>query len=144
MSNNPPKIYTEKEYMQSNAWGLYSAIDVYDCNREKLSDGETIKKFNTELCDRLGVKRYGDVLMYLFGDDPKIHGWSTAQMIETSLVSGHFIQHPRIAYVDIFSCKYYNAQIIIDFIIPFFEGKKYNFVSALRVRDGIFSPQNKS
>ena len=130
------KVYSLKEYEKSKAWGLYSAIDVYDCSKEKLSDGDVIKQFTVELCNRLGVKRYGDLHMYLFGDDPKIHGWSMAQMIETSLVSGHFIQEPRIAYVDIFSCKHYDAQIIIDFVVPFFEGTSYNFTSTLRTKEG--------
>lgn len=133
---NPLKIYSESDFLKNNAWGLYSSIDVYECNREKLSDGDAIKQFTIELCEKLGVRRHGDLHMYLFGDDPKIHGWSMAQMIETSLVSGHFIQEPRIAYVDIFSCKFYDAQIIIDFVVPFFEGGKYNFTSILRTKNG--------
>lgn len=144
-SGTSPKIYTESEFNTSGAWGLYSAIDVHHCDLEKLTDGDVIKQFTIELCDRLNVKRYGDLLMYLFGDAPGLHGWSTAQMIETSLVSGHFIQESKIAYVDIFSCKYYDAQIIIDFAVPFFGGDSYDFTSILRVKKPsyTFTPHHK-
>lgn len=135
-------VISRKEYETERAWGLYSSVDVYNCNKKKIASEAAICLYTKELCDRLGVTRHGEPLMILFGNDPSIFGWSMAQMIETSLVSGHFIQLPRIAYVDIFSCKYYDAQKIIEFTVDFFGGDSYTFHSVLRKGKGVHSVQD--
>lgn len=132
-------LITQEEFDMKKAWGLSSSIDVYNCNREKLASEEAIRQYTKELCIRMDVTMHGDPLMVLFGNDPSIFGWSMAQMIETSLVSGHFIQLPRTAYVDIFSCKYYDARKMIEFTVDFFEGDSYTFHSVLRGGRGIHS-----
>ena len=44
------------------------------------------------------------------------------QLIETSLVSGHFANLTNTAYIDVFSCKPYDPDIIKNFTEKFFEG----------------------
>jgi hypothetical protein len=47
-----------------------------------------------------------------------------AQLIETSLVFGHFANQSNVAYPDIFSCKEYPSKKAADFCKKFFEAKK--------------------
>ena len=46
-----------------------------------------------------------------------------AQMIETSLISGHFSELWNNAYLNIFSCKPFDAQVARDFAKEFFSAK---------------------
>ena len=131
-----PHIVTLEEYQKNTfAWGLYTSVDVFHCNAAILSSEKSIREYVTGLCDLLKVKRYGDMQLILFGGDPpdpNIYGWSVSQMIETSLVSGHFIQAPRQAYVDIFSCKYYDPRLAIDFTVQFFQGTSFAYQCNVR------------
>ena len=67
-----------------------------------------------------------------FGSDPRVSGFSLVQLIETSLVSGHFANQTNAVYLDVFSCRFYEAQKIVDFALSFFQGKTYNAHCSLR------------
>jgi hypothetical protein len=43
------------------------------------------------------------------------------QLIETSLVSGHFANDTNAAYMDIFSCKNYDPLVMANFTLKFFK-----------------------
>jgi S-adenosylmethionine decarboxylase len=104
----------------SSAWGLSTAVDVYDCDPFAIRSREHIVRFTHELCNLLGVKRFGETQVVRFGDDPRIHGYSMVQLIETSLVSGHFAEESNAAYIDIFSCKWYDSAQAVRFTQEFF------------------------
>lgn len=103
-------------------WGVASAIDIYNCNPDKIRCAETVKHFVRQLCDLLEMKRFGETTVVNFGEDEKVAGYSMAQFIETSLVSGHFANLTNTAYIDIFSCKPYNPDIVRNFAEKYFEG----------------------
>ncbi|MFH1444677.1 MAG: S-adenosylmethionine decarboxylase [Candidatus Peregrinibacteria bacterium] len=126
---NPP---TKAEYEQSNAWGLATSADIHGCNPDIIRDADAIKLFTKKLCDKLGMKMFGETVVVDFGDDPRVSGFSLTQLIETSLVSGHFANQTNSVYLDVFSCKHYNAQTIVDFALSFFEGTSFNAHCILR------------
>jgi len=68
----------------------------------------------------------------MFGDDPVVHGFSMTQLIETSLVSAHFAEESDSVYLDVFSCKFYDAKELVEYAMKFFEGEYYNAHSILR------------
>jgi S-adenosylmethionine/arginine decarboxylase-like enzyme len=49
-----------------------------------------------------------------------VAGYSMIQLIETSLISGHFANESNAAYLDIFSCKNYDPAIVEEFSKVFF------------------------
>ena len=51
-------------------------------------------------------------------------GYSMMQLIESSLVSGHFSELWNRAYLNLFSCNDYNEKKVVDFSIKFFKAKK--------------------
>lgn len=110
-------------YQIQDAWGILTSIDLYDCNPELIRSAEHIQAFVKELCDRLEVKRFGECQVVHFGENEKVSGYSMVQLIETSLISGHFANKTNAAYIDIFSCKFYEPQIAIDFTKQYFEAK---------------------
>ena len=114
---------TEEEYNSSNAWGLLTSLDIFDCNPKTLRDGERIKQYLIEICDLIKMTRFGKPLVVRFGKDPKVQGYSAVQLIETSCISGHFAEDSNSIYIDIFSCKFYDQEQAIEFTRKFFQGK---------------------
>ena len=122
-----------REYDEQSAWGLHSAIDLHECNPDTIRNAEKIKQFVYELCERIGMKRFGECVVVDFGEDERVAGFSMTQLIETSLVSGHFANQTNAAYLDVFSCMYYNPKIVAEFAKEFFEASDYNLNYTLRI-----------
>ena len=114
-----------KEYYDSNScWGLLSSVDVSGCDPVLIRSADAIREYVIRMCDMLEVKRFQDAIIVNFGADEKVAGYSLVQLIETSLVSGHFANATNTAYIDIFSCKLYNPLIAAEFTKSFFGGSQ--------------------
>lgn len=114
------------EYQLVDAWGLHSAIDIHGCNPDIIRSAEKIKQFVVELCDLIGMKRFGECVVVNFGEDERVAGYSMTQLIETSLISAHFANQTNAVYLDVFSCKCYSPKQVADFAKKFFGGKDYD------------------
>jgi S-adenosylmethionine decarboxylase len=123
----------KREYEENNSWGLTTGINLYGCNPEYIRSAEKIKEYVSKLCDLLKVKKFGECIVVDFGENPQVTGFSMMQLIETSLISGHFgMPETPFAYLDIFSCAYYNPKLAIEFSAKFFEAKSYTFYWKIR------------
>ncbi len=125
-------IFLEERYKQTAPWGISTSVDIYDCEPEIIRDDKSIKRFVYELCDIIKMKPFGECQVVHFGEDEKIAGFSMTQLIETSLISGHFANASNTAYLDIFSCKFYEPREIAEFAMSFFKGDHYKIQMALR------------
>ncbi len=132
--NNPKtkSISWKKEYERKKPWGVMTSVDVYKCAPDVIRDAKSIEQFVHELCDLIGMKRFGDCQIVHFGEDKKVEGFSMTQLIETSLISGHFANESNTAYLDIFSCKFYEPREVAEFATGFFKGDHYKLQIALR------------
>ncbi|HIE31926.1 MAG TPA: S-adenosylmethionine decarboxylase [Methanosarcinales archaeon] len=119
----------KEAYDKERAWGLLTAIDIHECNPDKIRNEATIKQFIYELCEFIKMKRYRDCMVVRFGEGDMV-GYSAVQLIETSLISAHFVDVSSNGYIDIFSCKYYRPEDAFTFCKNFFEAKdaKYNYL----------------
>ncbi|OGG79367.1 S-adenosylmethionine decarboxylase [Candidatus Kaiserbacteria bacterium RIFCSPLOWO2_01_FULL_54_13] len=115
-----------EKYALVDAWGLHSGIDIHRCDPAIIRNADKIKQFVHELCELIGMKRFGECTVVDFGEDPRVSGFSMTQLIETSLISGHFANQTNTVYLDIFSCKYYNPYVAAEFAKKFFKGKDYD------------------
>jgi len=122
----------KKEYDEKRAWGLTAAINLHHCNPEYIRSAEKIKEFVFKLSDILKVKRFGECVVVDFGQDPRVSGFSMMQLIETSLISGHFVNQTNTIYLDIFACQYFNPKIAIEFSVNFFQARDYTFYYKIR------------
>lgn len=133
----PPAHLTGPEiktlFEKSNApWGLLTSVDLYECAPDLIASKEKISEFTIQLCEMIEVNRFGDPIIVHFGKDEKVKGYSLVQLIETSLVSGHFAENDNSAYIDIFSCKYYNPDIAYEYCLSFFQAKRGTLKTILR------------
>ncbi len=108
-------------------WGKSTAIDLVKCDPKKIRDQIVIIDFVVKLCDLIGMKRFGGCNIVNFGDDEKVAGYSMTQLIETSLISGHFVNISNHAYIDIFSCSEYDSEKAAHFSQAFFCAEKVLF-----------------
>jgi S-adenosylmethionine/arginine decarboxylase-like enzyme len=104
-------------------WGLLTSLDIYGCNPEIIRDARQIERYVVALCDLIQMKRFGECLVTHFGQDERVAGYSMVQLIETSLISGHFANLTNAAYIDIFSCKPYDPHEVARFSQEFFQGE---------------------
>lgn len=122
----------KERYDKSDAWGISTAIDIYDCNPQIIRDAESIRSFVYQLCDQLDMHRFGECQVVDFGEDERVSGFSMTQLIETSLISGHFANSSNAAYLDVFSCKYYEPRLMAEFAVGYFKGSTYRMQVTLR------------
>ena len=120
------------EYQKQDAWGILTSIDLHGCNPDTIRNTEEVTRHVHELCERIGMKRFGETVVVNFGEDERVAGFSMTQLIETSLISGHYANASNTVYFDIFSCKYYYPFEAAEFSKEFFGAKDYNLTYTLR------------
>jgi S-adenosylmethionine/arginine decarboxylase-like enzyme len=103
-------------------WGIASSIDIYNCDPQKIRSAEEIRRFVIELCDLIEMKRFGKTEVVDFGEEERVTGFSMVQLIETSLISAHFANLTNTTYLDVFSCKTYDPEIVRVFSQTYFGG----------------------
>ncbi|MFH1894991.1 MAG: polyamine aminopropyltransferase [archaeon] len=112
------------EFKAGRAWGMLTSVDLFGCNPKKIRSAEDIKEYVKKLCKRIDMKRFGETVTVRFGDEERVKGYSMSQLIETSMISGHFAEQTNSAYIDIFSCKYYDPKEVEEFTKKFFEADR--------------------
>lgn len=110
-------------FVEGESWGLSSAIDLHGCNPDTVRSADAIEKFVYELCELIEVTRFGECVVVHFGEREEIAGYSMTQLIETSLISGHFVNATNSIFLDVFSCKYYDPEVIKAKATEFFEAE---------------------
>ena len=111
-----------RQIKKGNYWGLLSSINLYNCDADSIRDADAIKRFVAELCDLIQMKRFGETQVVHFGEDERVAGYSMVQLIETSLISAHFANLTNTVYLDVFSCKGYDPEVVAEFAQKFFGG----------------------
>ncbi|MFA6005644.1 MAG: S-adenosylmethionine decarboxylase [Patescibacteria group bacterium] len=111
-------------YKHQNPWGMSMSVDLYDCNPKTIRSRKSIAEFVDALCKLIKVTKFGKTVIVNFGENKRVAGYSMTQLIETSLISGHFANESNCVYLDIFSCKEYPPHEAAAFCKSFFEAKK--------------------
>ena len=122
----------KKKFERSQAWGLLTSVDIYNCDEEKIKSADAIKNFVDLLCEKIDMKKFGDCVVVHFGEEERVKGFSMTQLIETSLISGHFAEGSKAVYLDIFSCKFYEPREAAEFAVDYFGESNYKMQVALR------------
>ncbi len=116
---------------EGKAWGVCTAVDLQDCHPDLIRDAEHIRRYVVELCDLIGMQRFGECQVVNFGSG-RVAGYSMVQLISTSLISGHFANDTNNAYLDIFSCKGYDPSVVEEFSKVFFRARRSTVTVTLR------------
>ena len=95
-------------------------------------DADKIREFVRKLVELIEMKAYGETIVVNFGEDERVAGYSMMQLIETSLISAHFANQSNAVYLDVFSCKKFDPQVVADFAKRFFEAERVRVSSITR------------
>jgi S-adenosylmethionine/arginine decarboxylase-like enzyme len=121
-----------ERFKKGGEWGLLTSIDLRDCDPAKIGSGDHITQFSIDLCDYIQMKRFGPPTVVRFGADPRVQGFSLAQLIETSLISGHFAEETNRAFIDVFSCKEYPPKKVAEYCRKYFGAKGVEYSVSFR------------
>ncbi len=126
-------IVRDIKFNADPCWGVSCSVDVKNCDPEIIKDAAKIKEYVVQLCELIEMKRFGECQVVHFGEDEKVAGYSMVQLIETSLISGHFANATNAAYIDVFSCKAYDSNVVAEFTKNYFKGDTVKVVMTERV-----------
>lgn len=100
-------------------WGWELIIDATDCN-DNVSNPDKILEFKTELIQKIEMVEYGEPLIKRFGTG-HLAGITLVQLIETSSITIHFCDEPSSFYGNIFSCKPFDKEVVMEIIEKYFD-----------------------
>ena len=101
------------------AWGYHLILDCYDADKALVTDPDNIAAFAKELVKRIDMVAYGEPQIIHFGEDDK-SGYTLVQLIETSNISAHFCDGSGNFYLDVFSCKPYSVEAVLETVREYF------------------------
>jgi len=113
-------------------WGYHLMLDCAGCDVNSIRNENNIYRFAKELVLRIDMVAHGEpIIEFLCPGDPSKEGYSLMQLITTSSITGHFIDHDRHIYLDVFSCKEFEIKTVKDTVEEFFGAQKMrvNFVT---------------
>lgn len=111
----------ENEY-----WGYHLVLDCSGGNKQSVSNKKHIESFARELVVALDMKAWGRPIVAYFKHDTDITktGYTMVQLITTSSITAHFVDHDGSFYLDIFSCKLFDPDRVLELINRYFEPKR--------------------
>ena len=110
--------------MKKRIFGYELVLDLFDCG-EQIGNEEAIYDYALQLCELIDMKRFGEPWIPYFGEaNPITKGYTLVQLIETSSITGHFSEHWKTAYINIFSCKKFDADKAKEFTKAYFGAKR--------------------
>lgn len=123
----------KEEVEQIGYWGYHLILDCKGCDREKIMSRENVLGFVKNLVVAIDMKAYGEPTLEHFAThDPEKGGFSLVQLIETSSITGHFVDKNGDAYIDIFSCKEFSIEISKELVDDYFSPKKIKVIYLTR------------
>jgi len=114
----------KKLEMKKN-YGKELILDLFECDPKIIRSKKKILEYSNKICNLIKMKKYGKPTCERFGFGKDFTaGFSLVQLIESSLVSGHFSELWNKVYINIFSCKNFDDKKAAAFTEKFFKAKK--------------------
>ena len=111
--------------MNNKKWGFHLLLDCSHGDHSSITSRSNISDFVDTLVKKIDMKKYGKLWINKFAThDPSKGGISFVQMIETSNITGHFVDKSGNFYIDLFSCKPYDIKVVVDLVRTYFKPTK--------------------
>ena len=92
-------------------WGYHLIGNFGRCNPTKIRTKQNIINFAATLVRDIDMVAYGAPQVVYFGSGNKA-GYTLVQLIETSNICAHFVDETNDVYLDVFSCKQFDKDIV--------------------------------
>ena len=117
---------TDNKISNSESYGYELIMDLHGCNVSKFTR-EDISLFFVELCDLIKMERRDlhfwddyDTPLANHQTSPHTKGTSAVQFILTSSIVIHTLELKGDVYINIFSCKYFDEKVALEFCEKWF------------------------
>jgi S-adenosylmethionine decarboxylase len=123
------KKFKERTRM-STYWGYHLMLDCSGCGG--ITDSDNIRAFVKKLVTAIDMIAVGEPWIERTAiGSPDKEGFSMYQLIVTSNISAHFIDQSKHIYLDVFSCKEFDIDIVKAVVTNYFNPAKMkvNFVT---------------
>jgi len=107
------------------SWGYHLVIDAAGCIPESIRCAANINRFTKTLVKKIDMVAYGEPQIVMFGSGNK-KGYTLVQLIETSNITAHFVEESNDMYLDVFSCKPFDANVVQDIVNSSFGPSRKN------------------
>ena len=102
------------------SWGYHLILDSSKCMRGAIRCPNIITQFSDNLVKKIDMVPYGRPQVQHFGSGNKA-GYTLVQLIETSNIVAHFVEETDDMYLDVFSCKKYDPEIVKNVVEYYFK-----------------------
>lgn len=119
---------------------MYGQECIIDVHESRLFVRSMIEEFCVELCRLIGMEPE-DLVFWDYEGEPAeyekapahLKGTSAVQFIKTSNITIHALDEMKRFYLNVFSCKPFDARAVVDFTRDWTCGKVVNVISLTRV-----------
>lgn len=122
---------TSKAPTVLRTWGKHLILDAAGCSPKMIGNPVVVSSFARSLVKRIEMVPYGDPQVVMFGSGNK-KGYTLIQLIETSNIAAHFVEENNSMYLDVFSCKDFDPQVVKDTVSEYFDAKRFRTKVMLR------------
>ena len=112
-------------FMYMNYWGHHLLLNAHKCVPATIRSKSLIEEFTRDLVKKIDMVPYGKPRVVMFGTGNK-KGYTLVQLIETSNITGHFVEETDDMYLDVFSCKTFAPETVEDMVDYYFGPTKMN------------------
>ena len=95
----------------TNYWGRHLVMNARSCYPHAIRNAIVIEKFCADLVREIDMVPYGKPQIVHFGTG-EAKGYTLVQLIETSNITAHFSEKTNDMYLDVFSCKDFEAESV--------------------------------
>jgi S-adenosylmethionine/arginine decarboxylase-like enzyme len=109
----------------NKTWGYHLLLDCTAGDKGLIGSKENIHNFIKELVVAIDMVAFGEPWIERFATHSADKaGISFCQMIETSNITGHFCDNDGNFYIDVFSCKPFTNETVIETVDKYFKPEK--------------------
>lgn len=111
-------------------WGFHLMLDCSGCSHAAITSQQVIYNFTKNLVQDIDMVAYGEPQIVKFGSGDKA-GYTLVQLIETSNICAHFVDENDTMYLDVFSCKPFDPDVVENLVKITFGATKIrrNFIT---------------
>ena len=109
----------------ANYWGYHLILDCSACDVPSIQSRENVYNWITGLVRAIDMEPIGEPrIEYTAAEFPDKAGFTAIQVIVTSSIVAHFVDSTGDVYIDVFSCKEFDNNVVVDTIKNAFSPKK--------------------
>jgi len=118
--------------MKQQYWGYHLQVNAAGCDNSKVTNKATLTDWVKALVKDIDMEAHGEPLVEHFGNEEHLQGYTVVQLIKTSNICAHLSDLSGDAYIDVFSCKEFSEQDVIDNIKHWLNPKTIKTTMTLR------------